>query len=67
MERFFYISPAIVAIIIFIWLKNKQQNRTIDRRNRMIDKQEELMQLLKDKKESDEQNTNNNLSGDGSN
>ena len=53
MERFFYISPAIVAIIIFIWLKNKQENRTIDRHNRMVDKQEELLKLLKEKKEND--------------
>ncbi len=67
MERFLYISPAIVAIIIFIWLKNKQQNRSIDRHNRMVDKQEELLQLLKDKKANNEQNIDNTPSGDGGN
>ena len=58
-----YIPAGIIAIIIFIWLKNKQYNRRVDRHNRMIDKQEELLQLLKDKK-NNEQNPNNTTSGD---
>lgn len=41
----------VIAVFVFIWLKNKQWNRSIDRHNRMVDKQEELLQLLKDKKE----------------
>ncbi len=53
-----YIPAGIIAIIIFIWLKNKQYNRRVDRHNRMIDKQEELLQLLKDKKNK-HQNPNN--------
>ena len=46
----------VIAVIIFIWLKNKQDNRSIDRHNRMVDKQEELLRMLKekDKKEADE-------------
>lgn len=67
MERFIYISPAIVAIIIFMWLKNKQYNRSVDRHHRMVDKQEELLQLLKDKKDSNEPNIDNIPSGDGGN
>lgn len=42
----------VVAVFVFIWLKNKQRNRSIDRRNRIVDKQDELLQLLKDKKET---------------
>jgi cbb3-type cytochrome oxidase subunit 3 len=48
----------ILAIALFMYLKNKQDNRAIDKRNRLAEKQEELMQRLtsiKDKKE----NTNN--------
>jgi hypothetical protein len=47
----------IVAIMIFFWLKNKQYNRSVDRHNRMVEKQEELLQLLKEKKE-DNKNEN---------
>jgi cbb3-type cytochrome oxidase subunit 3 len=45
----------ILAIAFFIYLKNKQDNRTIERRNRLAEKQEELIQRLtstKDKKEN---------------
>jgi nitrogen fixation-related uncharacterized protein len=48
-----YLLGGIVAIIIFLWLKNKQYNRRAERHNRMVDKQEELLQLLKDKKNDD--------------
>jgi len=46
----------IIAVVIFIWMKNKQDNRSIDRHNRMVEKQEELLRILneKDKKEADE-------------
>lgn len=39
----------IVAAMIFFWLKNKQENRAIDRHNRIVEKQEELMKKLKEK------------------
>jgi large-conductance mechanosensitive channel len=39
----------IVAVAIFIYIKNKQQNRANDRRNRLAEKQEELMKMLKNK------------------
>jgi cbb3-type cytochrome oxidase subunit 3 len=45
----------IIAIAFFIYLKNRQDNRAIERRNRLAEKQEELMQRLtsaKDKKEN---------------
>lgn len=42
----------VVAVLVFVWLKNKQYNRNVDRHNRMVDKQEELLQLLKDKKDT---------------
>jgi len=45
----------IAAIITFLFFKNKQENRAIDRRNRLAEKQDELVQMLKDnnKKEDD--------------
>ncbi len=39
----------IVAVMIFLWLKNKQENRAIDRHNRIAEKQEELMKKIKEK------------------
>ncbi len=48
-----YIIVAFVAIFIFIILKNKTANRQIDRRNRLLEKQEELIEMLKAKNESD--------------
>ncbi len=59
MERFLYISPALVAILIFIWLKNKQYNRHADRHNRMVDKQEELLEMLRNKKTAENKQDNN--------
>lgn len=43
---------AIIAMLIYGWLSRKQYNRSVDRHNRMVDKQEELLQLLKDKNEN---------------
>lgn len=57
----------VAAVLVFIWLKNKQYNRSVDRHNRMVDKQEELLQLLKDKKENNEQNIDSIPSGNGGN
>lgn len=39
----------IVAVAIFMYIKNKQQNRFNHRRNRLAEKQEELIQMLKEK------------------
>jgi len=41
----------IIAIAIFLYLKNKQENRAIDRRNRLAEKQDELIEMLKNKKD----------------
>lgn len=57
----------VVAVLLFIWQKNKQYNRSVDRHNRMVEKQEELLQLIKDKKNDNEQNSNNSPSEDGNN
>lgn len=57
----------VVAVLLFIWQKNKQYNRSVDRHNRMVEKQEELLQLLKDKKTDNEQNTDNTPPGNGDN
>jgi len=46
----------ILAIAVFIYLKNKQDNRVIERRNRLADKQEELIQMLKDKNTKENEN-----------
>ncbi|MFN8251464.1 MAG: hypothetical protein U0V75_06240 [Ferruginibacter sp.] len=59
MERFVYISPAIVAILIFLWLKNKQYNRTVERHNRMVDKQDEIIALIRNKKTEEHKQDNN--------
>lgn len=41
----------IVAITIFLVYKNKQENRMIDRRNRLLEKQEEIIEMLRTKNE----------------
>jgi len=47
----------IAAIMIFLWMKNIQDNRAVDRHNRMVEKQEELLEMLQknnDKKQEDD-------------
>jgi hypothetical protein len=45
----------IAAALIFSWLSNRQYNRMVDRRNKMAEKQEELLEMLRNKnKEKDE-------------
>jgi uncharacterized protein YxeA len=44
----------IIALAIFLYLKNKQENRSIDRHNRLLEKQEELMKNLRTKNEQEE-------------
>jgi hypothetical protein len=51
---------AFVAIGIFIYLKNRQDNRAIDRRNRLAEKQEELIEMLQKKNESENKKDNEN-------
>lgn len=46
----------IIAIAIFLYLKNKQANRAIDRRNRLAEKQDELIEMLKAKNTNDDDN-----------
>lgn len=46
MERYIYISPAIVAIIIFIYMRNVQAKRNDKLRKRLWKREEELHQML---------------------
>lgn len=52
-----YIIVAFVAIFIFITLKNKTANRQIDRRNRLLEKQEELIEMLQAKNKKEKETT----------
>ena len=59
MERFIYIAPTIVAIIIFIYMRNVQAKRNDKLRKRLWKREEELHQLLSAKKNTTENiNTN---------
>lgn len=46
----------IIAIAIFLYLKNKQENRAIDRRNKLAEKQDELIEMLQNKKDTTDDN-----------
>ncbi len=46
---------AIIAIVFLIYLKNKVENRRIDRVNRLAEKQEELIQMLKEKNKNEDE------------
>jgi hypothetical protein len=39
---------ALCALAVAAYFRNRQENRRIDRHNRMIDKQEELLESLRD-------------------
>jgi hypothetical protein len=54
MDRFLYISPAIVAVIVFIYMKNRQAARSERLRDRLKEKQEELVEMLRKNSESGE-------------
>jgi uncharacterized membrane protein len=56
MERFMYISPAIVAIIIFMYMRNVQAKRNDKLRKRFWKKEQELMNTLAAKKNKIEKN-----------
>lgn len=60
MERFIYISPAVVAIIIFIYMRNVQAKRNDKLRKRLWKREEELHQMLAAKKDKPENNDNEN-------
>jgi hypothetical protein len=57
MERFLYISPAIVAIAIFIYVSRRQQERRDKLRHRIKEKQEALIAFLQTN--NDTNNTDN--------
>jgi uncharacterized membrane protein len=46
MGRYLYISPAIVAIIIFIYMRNVQAKRTDKLRRRLGKRENELNKML---------------------
>jgi hypothetical protein len=43
----------IAAVITFLFFKNKQENRMIGRRNRILEKQEEIIEMLRKKTETE--------------
>jgi hypothetical protein len=59
-ERFLYISPAIIAILIFIYMRNVQAKRNDKLRKRLWKREEELIQMLAAKKDNIENNENEN-------
>ena len=54
MERYLYISPAIIALLIFAYMRNQQAKRNDKLRERFRKREEELMQLLSTKKDKEE-------------
>lgn len=46
---------AIIAFAILLYFKNKVDNRRIDRINRLAEKQEELIELLKEKNKNEDE------------
>ncbi len=44
----------IIAFAVLLYFNNKVRNRQIDRRNRLAEKQEELIQMLKEKNTKDD-------------
>jgi nitrogen fixation-related uncharacterized protein len=49
----------VVTVLVFIWLKNKQYNRSVDKHSRMADKQEELLEMLRRQSEVENKKENN--------
>ena len=60
MERYIYISPAIVAIIIFIYMRNVQAKRNDKLRKRLWKREEELHQMLSAQKNKSENKKDDN-------
>ena len=72
MERYLYISPAIIALLIFIYMRNVQAKRNDKLRQRFWKREEELIQMLEAKKNKtentdNEQHHSNSASSDGGN
>ena len=72
MERFLYIPPAIVALLIFVYMRNVQAKRNDKLRQRFWKREEELIQMLEAKKNKtentdNEQHHSNSTSNDGGN
>jgi hypothetical protein len=57
-ERYLTIPPAIVAILIFVYMRNQQAKRNDKLRKRFWKREEELIQILAAKKDKKE-NTDN--------
>ncbi len=49
----------IVALTIFLYFKNRQYNRSVDRHNRLAEKQEALMEMLRKKNETENNHDEN--------
>lgn len=46
MERYLYVGPAIVAIIIFIHMRKQQRKRNLKLRNRLNKKNTDMLRSL---------------------
>lgn len=60
MERLLYISPAIVALLIFVYMRNNQAKRNDKLRERLWKREDELMKILSDKNIKQEKSDNEN-------
>ncbi len=56
MTTYLPIPIAVIALLIFGYLRNKQADRNDRRRQRLEDRKEELIQMLKNKNESENEN-----------
>ena len=56
MDRLLIIGPAIIALIIFAYMRNKQADRNDQRKQRLEDKKEALMEMLQ-KNNTQQENT----------
>ena len=52
MERYLYICPAVVAIIIFAYMRKQQADRNDKMRDRFRKREAELMDMLSAKKDT---------------
>jgi uncharacterized membrane protein len=43
----------IIALAIFLYFKNRQYNRSVDRHNRLAEKQDQVMEMLRKKNETE--------------
>jgi len=58
MERFLIISPAIVAILIFVYMRNVQAKRKDKLRKRLLKREKNLMLNISSKNEETKNNEN---------